>query len=52
MIVTCAPLAIETSLHVIGWLVVHEPLVLWIESTLTPAENASVTVGLDAVAGP
>ena len=52
VIVSVAPLAIESRSHVSEWRIEHEPLPVWPETSFTDFENASVTVGLAAVAGP
>ena len=46
------PLAIEPSLQTIGVCFEHEPPVTCADTILTGSENVSVTVGLEAVAGP
>ena len=52
VIVSVAPLGIEPRLHVSGCRMEHEPLAVWAETSVTDFENASVTVGLAAVASP
>ena len=52
VIVSVAPLGIDPSLHLSRCRMEHEPLAVWTETSFTDFENASVTVGLAAVAGP